>query len=90
VVWGYASSHKTKGVGISVIDVHTNIRHILDNLLCAIETSWAASNNCKAVLLVRLDLMLTFDLLLEFRIVVLSIIEPKGAKRCVQWLQPGK
>lgn len=66
---------------VSIVDVNTDIRHIFDNLLRAIETSGTTPYHCEAVLLIRLNLVLIFDLLSELIVVILGIIEPKTAVR---------
>lgn len=76
-----ASPDQSKGMRVSIVYVYAYIRHIFDDLLRAVEPSGTAADDSKAVLLIRLDFVLIFDLLLEFIVVVLCVIEPEGAER---------
>ncbi len=72
------SPDQSKGVRVSIVYVYAYIRHIFDDLLRAVEPSGAAADDSEAVLLIRLDFVLIFDLLLEFIVIVLGVIEPEG------------
>ena len=75
-------SHQSIGVRVAIEDVDSDFRHILENLLGAVEAGWATSNNSKTVIFVRLHHVLGFDTLFELRVVVLGYHEGKPTIGC--------
>lgn len=86
MIWCNTGPHQPEGMWVPVVDVHSDIGHILNNLLGTIETSRAATYDSESVLFVRFDLKLIFDILFELAVVILGIVETEGTHWCLQEL----